>query len=483
MAEPGKTFNPYSEWLKIPPSDQPPDHYVLLGLGRFEDDPQRIDEAAKKRMAYLHQLAGGPNRQAVQQLLGEIASARRTLCNVEAKQAYDQQLLNPTPIPQPTREESEAVPGIQIAIETQEPKKRGQPASKRRAKQPEPETPHESRKPASRSRHNLYMLASCSVLIALIMGLIIYRNLSPRRVAAQPSSFVADQRAPQSVQPQTRRSFEFESRKTLEAQRDETFNSLLKASSEWGDADAAAKPLKKNVPSLSSKPAASPAKTAKSNSKPLSMPIEPAQVKDSQIRVLASFAAADQHPFDPKKFLSQHFSISDERLEIVPVAKSRKPVTLPLAGKKLSPGQAVSLRTSFPVENQRDLQLGWSVGGVRLILQPQRVKKKENRLALMIGGKRVAEFTKLGAGPLMLTVYRPEISADHLCWMVAYRDEAYGGRVKAAKLADNSNIALVYRSPRRKLESPLWIDEVRFGPLADPPDLSATRPIVVADKP
>ncbi len=39
-------FDPYREWLDIPPADQPPNYYRLLGLSLFEDDcaaiaPQR----------------------------------------------------------------------------------------------------------------------------------------------------------------------------------------------------------------------------------------------------------------------------------------------------------------------------------------------------------------------------------------------------------------------------------------------------------
>ena len=30
------SFDPYYQWLGIPPKDQPPDHYRLLALERFE---------------------------------------------------------------------------------------------------------------------------------------------------------------------------------------------------------------------------------------------------------------------------------------------------------------------------------------------------------------------------------------------------------------------------------------------------------------
>ena len=33
---PDGNFDPYHEWMGIPPSEQPPNHYRLLGLSEFE---------------------------------------------------------------------------------------------------------------------------------------------------------------------------------------------------------------------------------------------------------------------------------------------------------------------------------------------------------------------------------------------------------------------------------------------------------------
>ena len=40
-------FDPYHKWLGIPPKDQPPNHYRLLGIELFESDPEVIDMAAE----------------------------------------------------------------------------------------------------------------------------------------------------------------------------------------------------------------------------------------------------------------------------------------------------------------------------------------------------------------------------------------------------------------------------------------------------
>ncbi len=85
-------FDPYYLWLGIPPQEQPPNHYRLLGIAAFESNASVIDSAASRQSTYLHSVAAGPQRQASQKLLTEIAGARRTLLNAESKQVYDAEL-------------------------------------------------------------------------------------------------------------------------------------------------------------------------------------------------------------------------------------------------------------------------------------------------------------------------------------------------------------------------------------------------------
>ncbi|HQU45105.1 MAG TPA: hypothetical protein PK867_19985 [Pirellulales bacterium] len=40
-----QAFDPYHKWLGIPPKDQPPNHYRLLGIELFEEDLEVIDLA------------------------------------------------------------------------------------------------------------------------------------------------------------------------------------------------------------------------------------------------------------------------------------------------------------------------------------------------------------------------------------------------------------------------------------------------------
>ena len=88
----GEAFDPYYKWLGIPPKDQPPHHYRLLGIEVFEQDRDVIDAAANRLMGYLKELAVGDEAAHSQKLLNEIARARICLLNEQQKGTYDQQL-------------------------------------------------------------------------------------------------------------------------------------------------------------------------------------------------------------------------------------------------------------------------------------------------------------------------------------------------------------------------------------------------------
>lgn len=85
-------FDPYYKWLGIPPKDQPPHHYRLLGIEVFEPDRDVIDAAANRLMGYLKELAAGDDAAHSQKLLNEISRARLCLLNKDKKAAYDCEL-------------------------------------------------------------------------------------------------------------------------------------------------------------------------------------------------------------------------------------------------------------------------------------------------------------------------------------------------------------------------------------------------------
>ena len=100
-------FDPYLKWLGIRETTRPINHYRLLGLDLFESDPDVISMAADRQMTHVRTYQGGPNGAASQQLLNELARARRCLLVADKKAEYDAQLraesakTTPTSVPPP----------------------------------------------------------------------------------------------------------------------------------------------------------------------------------------------------------------------------------------------------------------------------------------------------------------------------------------------------------------------------------------------
>ncbi|MBN2294842.1 MAG: hypothetical protein JXM70_20605, partial [Pirellulales bacterium] len=87
-----ENFDPYHQWLGISPAEQPPDHYRLLGIRQFEDDPTVIENAADRQMIHLKTFQTGPRSVHSQRLLNEVAAARVCLLSPEKKDEYDRRI-------------------------------------------------------------------------------------------------------------------------------------------------------------------------------------------------------------------------------------------------------------------------------------------------------------------------------------------------------------------------------------------------------
>ena len=85
-------FDPYYKWLAIPPEEQPPNHYRLLGLPIYEADLDVIEGAAEQRIIYMRTFQSGPNAELAERLLNEISAARICLLTPVDKVAYDRSL-------------------------------------------------------------------------------------------------------------------------------------------------------------------------------------------------------------------------------------------------------------------------------------------------------------------------------------------------------------------------------------------------------
>ena len=85
-------FDPYYQWLAIPPKDQPPNHYRLLAVELLESNADVIASAADQRMAHIRSFQSGKHSALSQKLLNEISAAKLCLLNPERKADYDRQL-------------------------------------------------------------------------------------------------------------------------------------------------------------------------------------------------------------------------------------------------------------------------------------------------------------------------------------------------------------------------------------------------------
>ena len=97
-------LDPYYHWLGIPPGEQPPNHYRLLGLTLFETHLEAICNAADRQMAHVRTFQSGPQAALSQQILREIAVARICLLDPAKKAAYDAELrakVVPPELPEP----------------------------------------------------------------------------------------------------------------------------------------------------------------------------------------------------------------------------------------------------------------------------------------------------------------------------------------------------------------------------------------------
>jgi hypothetical protein len=84
-----EAFDPYHTWLGIPPEEQPPDHYRLIGVRRFEDNPDVITNGMDRQMQFLRSLQAGKRSALSQELLNKISAAAGCLLDRQRKAEYD----------------------------------------------------------------------------------------------------------------------------------------------------------------------------------------------------------------------------------------------------------------------------------------------------------------------------------------------------------------------------------------------------------
>ncbi len=139
-----EAFDPYYTWLGIPPEEQPPDHYRLLGLRTFEPNLDVIANAVDRQMLMLRTFQAGPRSKESQQILNQISTAKVCLLDPTKKSDYDRQLSaaaetanasSPTarPVPKPAARRKAADPSITAPVPQIVVNSDGRPATQRPA--------------------------------------------------------------------------------------------------------------------------------------------------------------------------------------------------------------------------------------------------------------------------------------------------------------------------------------------------------------
>jgi len=82
-------LDPYYLWLGIPPEEQPPNHYRLLGLRLFEENQAVIEAAARRQSVFLKTFLVGQHGKLAVRLLAEVEEASTCLSGGHARAAYD----------------------------------------------------------------------------------------------------------------------------------------------------------------------------------------------------------------------------------------------------------------------------------------------------------------------------------------------------------------------------------------------------------
>ena len=185
-------FDPYRKWLGIPSQDQAPNHYQLLGIPAFENDPDVIENAANRQMAHVRTFQNGKHSKVSQQILNELSAAKRCLLVSEKKIDYDAKLkdhLTPanTNIPTPQSTPPPSSPVQQVPPPPSQPT--GDPVQIR------------SRRSSAARRHRRKQRKSSAIpmllgiiVTAIVIGLVIlanHRNNTKTSKNNKPSQLVS----------------------------------------------------------------------------------------------------------------------------------------------------------------------------------------------------------------------------------------------------------------------------------------------------
>lgn len=428
----------YQEWLEIPPHRLPPNHYALLGVDDFESDSGKIEAAAKNRGAYLHQLAAGPERKIVQEMLSEVAVARRTLLSPESKDAYDQTL--------------------------------------RKAQAPDP--PREPARAKSRKAGEWkYHAVSAVVLLAVVGGIYWANRDSGGRRAAQVDDQVSSSLKEAPVPRESVR----QPNQLAVSQGDSTRESkspIAPKRSRGSGLGARLDGEFTDVLSDISTPRTNKASGSENRSAPTTEfrplgGIAIGKVRNKVKKWPSGLVKAQGFPDAIQKHFESSsdfdwFDVEKGRLKIK-ASDQRAPFALTAPGLALAKGSVISVETSIHKSSPDDVRVGFIIDGIRIGLRRQR-KGVDVYVREQGKGSKPQSMVKINTGSKTATllVERDSKRDDRLNWFVRTNDKDRAGSVDA-NLTERAATEVFAIPPKKESSVPTWISDLKFRePKTDP---------------
>ena len=514
MSERNHSIDPYHEWLDIPPEDQPPSFYRLLGVQEFESDAGIIDQAAKARTAYLHPMAAGPERESVQRLLSEIAKARRTLLSTEVKRTYDEGLRSsakdeeaPGSSVAPMASPAVEIPSIRVDTEAGSSKpskaKRGRKAAAKRnsgridsgeQKAGDARTikrgrvtenaPSKSRVSRKTWVHDWRLhAASIMTLLLLVISYVLYKNSRADKRAAVPLVYSSPATVGASAalpaagslsRSATKRNVVVGTQSDPRAAR--ARNQVTRRSAGDNSKEKPKSSLAKALESMQAGSGVNDAAKATSSDRkqPKKIP-DTAPVKLSEnwlqgLPIVAEVTGAIDDVYDVRKgrdLLKMH----QNGLVIKPAGGSDRYGSAVAKKVKAGLGETVAFESNLRRALPDSMRVGLIVGPIRI-----RLESKKKNLHLLINERRLGDFAPPKNVPVRIAVVRSADDARAFRWIVQAGGKALSGRAKLQQdVMDSVQVGLLFSAPRKGIAKPIYMQKLRVGVLDVNPDYQNTR--------
>ena len=466
MDERPESESMYHRWLEIPIEYCPPNHYILLGVEEFETDESAIAEAAKKRTAYLHQIASGPGRKEVQKLLGEVAVAKRTLLNADSRTEYNDWLTAP-------EEEEIEQPAVSVVAEQPRTTKKKSSSTKSGTTKKTSASKKGTRPGKKKSAWDEYKLHAISASVLLgVVGVVWFVNSGGGGRRASQAGPVSTPSGPGFRAPTGQKtSKQAAARKRTPPKRP----SGLQAP----DLNMSTTPKKE--PATPKKEAATPKKVPKkTDRKPrtkrpkkgnLNPPAKPGGnyvLPDNwreSLPVKFDFASDYASDFSWNEKGKFHQEPGTKKLFVDGEAEELKPAILKHKKLMIKPGEAVSIAIKLNISHNQHIQVGMDVANARVAIAANKNKDGYQIFtrANSENAVKAVDHIEVAKNPRFLTLILVCQENKDIRWIVDTGDKVQSGVVMSDGVGDENIHRIVFTSPARKIEVPVWFAKLRHG--------------------